>query len=567
MKMKSTFTILLLCCTFALAAQNQKIDPTVEVNRDYQGKMMEITKGKLNTATADSLNSFNLDFSYSFFNKPYKDMYEFSAVPSASIPEMDTIYTPWLHAKGGIGFPFTAQASILVSPRLTKGNYLNMMGDFNLFNGKVPEIAIMEGKAQESGRKVDNKEYSYGVGAGYTHAWRSGELGISVGFNGGYSTYYGYRTNDAADAADHSYTVAGIEMGIKSSGAGKYGQKMNYALKGKFSHTSDKGMRELQENIFSISAEAGPTVGRYNKFMAAVSVEAADAGNAAHYTAGLFGITPQYRFENGKLKVNLGIKLQGHFGDREKRDRYHSYIFPAVDLSFNLLPRNLWLYGKVDGGNVLNSYTGTLAQNRHISPDHTPAGLMTGSIPLDVEGGFKGRFTDRFSFSVFAGYTIHKGLQQFYHDQRNGWSNTFYSNTNRFGIGASAVVATERFQGEISALHSFWTKGKKSSFINGLAPVGFPSIEGEARIRYNWEKKVYATVECTFRGETGYLCLDAAQGTVPAFADLKAGVEWVYSPVVTFWLQGCNLLDAPLQYHPFYAGRRIGFYAGIIVEL
>ena len=72
--MRKTLTILLLSVSAALYSQNQKIDPTVEVNRDYQGKMMEITKGKLATETADSLNSFHLDFNYSFFNKPYKDM-------------------------------------------------------------------------------------------------------------------------------------------------------------------------------------------------------------------------------------------------------------------------------------------------------------------------------------------------------------------------------------------------------------------------------------------------------------------------------------------------------------
>ena len=45
--MKKITTILLLLCSMAAAAQNQKIDPTVEVDREYHGNMMEVAKGKL----------------------------------------------------------------------------------------------------------------------------------------------------------------------------------------------------------------------------------------------------------------------------------------------------------------------------------------------------------------------------------------------------------------------------------------------------------------------------------------------------------------------------------------
>ena len=164
--MRKTLTILLLSVSAALYSQNQKIDPTVEVNRDYQGKMMEITKGKLATETADSLNSFHLDFNYSFFNKPYKDMYEFSAVPSARIPKMETTYAPVFIAKLGIGLPFVTEGGILFSPHLEKGHNFNLNGDFNLFKGDVSEISISNGKTEKTGRKVDDKEYTYGIGAG-----------------------------------------------------------------------------------------------------------------------------------------------------------------------------------------------------------------------------------------------------------------------------------------------------------------------------------------------------------------------------------------------------------------
>jgi len=567
--MRKTLTILLLSVSAALYSQNQKIDPTVEVNRDYQGKMMEITKGKLATETADSLNSFHLDFNYSFFNKPYKDMYEFSAVPSARIPKMETTYTPVLIAKLGIGLPFVTEGGILFSPHLEKGHNFNLNGDFNLFKGDVPEISISNGKTEKTGRKVDDKEYTYGIGAGYTYAWKSGEFNVSAGFKGGLGTYYGNRVPENQDTPvqDHSYTRFEAGIGVKSSGAGKYGQKLNYALEAGFAHTQDKSAGKLQENHFAVSGEVGPTVGRYNKFMAGFGVETAGFGGTADYSTGLFDITPQYRYENGKLKVNLGVKLQGHFGEKERSEKYHSFIFPAVDLSFNLLPDNLWLYGKVDGSNTLNTYWQTLMQNNHINPDTTPEGLMTGSVPLNVEGGFKGRATDRIWYRIYAGYTIHKGLQQFCYDQENGWFNTFYSNTNEFGIGAEFAFSTERIQGGIKARHSSFSKGKKSTFKDGMEAIGFPALKGGAWLQYNWEKKIYAGVECKFRSESEFICKDGTTGTAEGFADLGANVKYVHNSVFSFWLKGSNLLNSPLQYQPFYGGKGIGISAGIIVKL
>lgn len=597
--MKKRLTILFLLCSVAAMAQNQKIDPTLEVNRDYQGKMMEITKGKLSTAIADSLGISNLNFNYAFATRPYRDMYEFSPVPSVQLPRIDSTYTPILTAKAGIGAPLAPEATIMYTPLSNMGNYLNFKGSFNLFKGKVPAISlvrkmpvgvtdedapIVDGKTAENGNKVENKEYRYGVGGDYTHTWESGELNISAGFNGGYSTYYGCtrttglynRESSTAKPEHHTYTQVGASVGIKSSGAGKYGKKFNYAAKGSFTHTKDKSAGNVGENLFTLEGEAGPTVGRYNKFMAGAgfrsvgyksSLQIGSPMEKGNFNMGLFHFTPQYRYENGSLKVNIGVKLEGFFGNREDDDRYTGFIFPAVDLMFNLLPHKLWLYGKVDGHNTLNTYSRALERNSHIRPEYTPETLMAGSVPVNIEAGLKGRNTDRFHYSIHAGYTVHKGLQQFIYDQENGWFNTFNSNTNEFWIGGEVGVNSERLQGRISARYSSFTRGKESTFLNGIEVVGFPALQGEFFARYNWNRKVYAGVECKFRGKDNLVTMYGDMGTVPAFAELNGCVEYVYNPTFTFWLRGDNLLNRQLQYQPFYAGRGIGFSAGIIVQL
>ena len=56
----------------------QDLDPTVEVSREYEGKLIEVHKPALTMAVPDSVLMFALDFDYSVFESPYKGSYEFN---------------------------------------------------------------------------------------------------------------------------------------------------------------------------------------------------------------------------------------------------------------------------------------------------------------------------------------------------------------------------------------------------------------------------------------------------------------------------------------------------------
>ena len=69
-KLKISLAAGLTVMSFAAGAQN--LDPTVVVNRAYEGKLMEVHKPMLEMAVPDSLRQFDLDFDYSVFENPYK---------------------------------------------------------------------------------------------------------------------------------------------------------------------------------------------------------------------------------------------------------------------------------------------------------------------------------------------------------------------------------------------------------------------------------------------------------------------------------------------------------------
>ena len=534
--------------------------------------MMEVHKGQLNTAVADSLYNFKVDFNYSFFEKPYKDMYEFAPLASANLPQSGGYMRPEFIVKGGIGYPLAPEVALWYSPELKKGNFLNLEGSFNLYRGDMPLMEISEGFLQENGLKAKDTEYKYGIKGSYTYAWKSGEFDVNAGFGGGYSTFYG---NEAAP--HHSYMQANVGIGAKSSGAGSYGKKFNYAATASLQHTQDKMTGKLQENLITVQGEMGPTVGRYNKFMIGAAAHVVTYSGTIVYNYGTFGITPQYRYENGNLKVNLGVKLEGKFTNNTNgADKHHNLLFPAINLSFGIAPEKLWLYGNLEGWNSLNTYSSLLEKNTRINPETTPQRLMASSVPLNAEAGFKGRFTDKFTYRLFGGYSIHHGLQQFIYSKENGWFNTIYTNNNELYAGARADVNTERVNGGFSFRYSSYSMGKQpaqeeagpatqadSDNTTANPVLGLPELQGDIFVQYNWNKKIYISAGCHMQGE--YNC--SASTKIPGFADLYAGAEYVHSPMVTFWIKGENLLGAATQYQPFYTGRQRGFVAGIIVKL
>ncbi len=555
-------------------AQNQKIDPTVEVNKEYQGKMLEITKGKLGTEVADSIGIFNLNFNYSFFEKPYKDMYEFSAVPSAAIPKEVSASAPSFIARAGLGYPFAPEAAIWYAPQLEGNNWLKLKGWGDWYNGNVPDITINdESITEKSGEKVDGKEYSYGVSGRYTHAWKSAELSMHGLFHGGYNTYYGGDIAPDNPSSHHNFSIVEGGVDAKSSGAGKYGKRLNWTVKGLIRHASDKQSAKLQENYGSLAAELGPTFGRYNKFMVGADAEAVQYRGTTAYHMGIFGITPQYRYENGNLKINLGIKLQGKFASGGNNGN-HSWILPAVDLSLGLVPGKLWLYAKADGRNSLNEYSSLLAVNRYMNPAGPLDGIGESSVPLNVEGGFKGRFTDKFSYKVFAAYTVHKGMMQFLYNCNEGWFHAENrSRHNETAVGGELDVATQNFRGGIGIRYSSFSKDTHSEPVTGI-----PALQGNMYLRYNWNGRFYAEAECRLQGEYNfrYTCAGtpaesgyytAHTAVAPAFADLQATLGYVHSPALTFWLRGDNILNSATQYLPFHMGKGVGILTGIIVKL
>ena len=104
----------------------QNLDPTVEVNRTYEGKLMEVHKPEMEMAVPDSALRFDLDFDYSVFENPYKGAYEFKPYSMTLKPVAPPKERKSLYLNMGSGAFFTGgvmpSADFVWSP-LSSGNF------------------------------------------------------------------------------------------------------------------------------------------------------------------------------------------------------------------------------------------------------------------------------------------------------------------------------------------------------------------------------------------------------------------------------------------------------------
>ncbi len=591
-----------LCILPCNAGAQQKIDPTVEVQRDFDGRMINIHKSRLLSHIDDSLSNFDLSFNYSIFDKPYKDLYEFSPLPSAELQNKVEEKYPVFLAKAGAAFPLAPFADICFQPHLKGGNTLHLNALYTGFYGKLGTMQT-DPQSLEITKNNNAKAYAgnthLGLGANYGYHWRSGALSFGIGYNANSASYYGfnYGSGTAAfadnaflekiqsrkfmkESSSHQWQQLDAKFSIGSLNAKGRGAKLHYRADVSYSHTADKYRsrtpQQLKENYIRVSGEVGPTFGRYNKFTIGFNSENVLYSGVQEYKYGLYEIIPQYSFEKGRLKIDAGIKISGRYKSKDDTDMYHNTFFAKADLSFEIARNNLWLYAGIDGGNLLNSYSSLLAENRWISQT---ADLKAGSVPFLFKGGLKGQIHNKFSYNVYARYTVHEGLVQYigcsalpeenYESYFDNRLYTVYSNHRQFTVGGELKWESKEVTAGTVVEYSNYTKSKGSTLAEGMPPIGYAPFQWYLYGKYNYRQRIWVEITSDFRSSTPTWSSDYPDSNIKCRAFLNLGINAGYSVNrnLSIFINGENLLNSQMQYYPQYAEKGISFGAGILVKL
>lgn len=517
------------------ARAQQKIDPTVEVRKAFEGNLMEIHKSRLAPRFDDSLTRFSLDFDYIVFDKPYKDLYEFTPLPSAQLQGPVAVKRPVFFARLGAGYPLIPQADLYFQPRMRGNHSLVLSGHHQSFFGKLPRMRVNEQTRKteaDAGPKTPADHMTNRVGADYGHTWQSGELSAGAWFSHNYYTYYGLAPDAGPLSAlsdgkslsrlmknhlSHTYTQAGLRFNVQSVLQPHKGTSFHYRLGIDYLHTSDKPSIDLpalsgaglaavpspasatpaaaaaeegtlttplREHLFRITGEFGPTVGRYSRFTVGINSETAVQGGLLSRHYGIIEAGLHYRLQKDRWLLRAGVKFSAKYTDEHDAGQYHHPFFVQAEAAYTILPESLQIYGKTDGHNDIRSYASMLEQNKWIGP---LALMRAGSVPLLIRGGFRGQLRGRFGYDVYAAYTIHKGLVQYvaYNSEAaerpvsryGGITSVFdalYANHRQFTAGGEFTWQSRDFSGGAEFRYHAFTRGKKMTGNLTSLPQGCP---------------------------------------------------------------------------------------------
>ena len=569
------------------AASAQDLDPTVIVDRAYEGKLMEVHKPALEMAVPDSLMRFDLDFDYSVFDRPYKGSYEFNPYLLSMKPSVSSDRNGVLYLRAGAGYQLHPELDAVWSPRMKDDAFdLDLYARHRSFIGNYSEVVSDDDMVVDAAEGIwKGYDLDSRAGVAMKYDWDKGMLGMDVG-------YLGLHQDDRNWRRGYNSVNASFDVGSKDLSLSDfiYGLSADYRYASDVATDGSGQKRNVNETNFDVGfmARKGLKENKVFRFDAALSLDGytgyvEDAAVDFHVKAG-------YVYRKGLLQADLGVKIAAYVADTTlavfDAAAKNQIIYPDVHVRLNVVPEYLAMFLSATGGTRVNSYSSILKGNRHAElsfpgivqsyPDEQNRkddvfGWKMGVEVerLSVKAGFEGRIGPDLSYMLTAGYANYgSGLLD---------AVTVISVSSMFFNGICPGVEYAPYQKAYASMNWRWNSESLSSYGNITYTDAYgdvfeknfrclkpAALTGEVSFGYNYRKRISAELTCEFSGRrTG----GERSVTIPGYADLGLGVEYVTSGPLAFWLRGGNLLGMAIQRNLMYIEKGPYFTLGISLKL
>lgn len=582
------FVCLFAACSMATTAQN--IDPTVNVTKTYEGKLVEIAKPSVGMEVPDSVMKFNLDFEYSVNNNPFKGAYEFIPYLQDIKPVDKEGKLPQLMLRLGAGYGLHPEFDLVWSPRFKKDFKMSVYATHRSYFGKYHSITLSGGKLTKDGNSYKGWDAYSNVGVDGRYDYKGGSFTFDA-------SYTALNTKDKVLERNSN----GLDISARARSVMDHKSYLYYDVAMDYSFMSEKVNGGLCSHAFAFDATLGPVFNFDHAVLLDVNIDVASYSGFLNSAAADISLVPQYRYRDGRWDVKAGLNIE--FLSRPKNapregmylmnSKKGQVVYPDVKVSFAALPEFLNIYTVVKGGADINPYKSLLARNHWLTP-----GLMLDSFSKDFSemyggGGFidntiervnasiglEGNIAHLVSFDLFGGYALYGNMPLdaigAYHLLLAKYLDAphtalAYSACNMAYVGLKADMSMEMLDVHADLLYRWTNVFKKRVRAFELSPFA-----GDVQVRYNWKHKVYAQVACEWalarRGHT-LMKVDVdgshlAPVTVPGWADLSLGVSYSALPWLNVWAKGGNLAAMTIQRTPLYAEKGANFTLGITLNI
>ena len=592
--MKRFIAVIVLAASLPAAAQN--LNPTVEVQNSYMGKLIEAGKPQLEMAVPDSLTRFDLDFDYSVMETPYKGGYEFNPYLVDLKPEVAGERKPSLFFRAGAGYVLRPEVDFVYDPALKGKLSLDIYGTHRSFFGKYdqmgrPNSVLINATPWRPSESLENPTLSIefrpdfsdkidsfsgydsrsSVGMSGRYLYGKGALDFNVGYFG-LATKSRYAWNEQKS----SMNAVDFSAGIESRGT-KMTYDANFAVRAGSDRyrTGDSGPYKnliLVESKFSGSF--GPSVGKYGKLTIGFEGEYNTyGGKIVDASSGFLEIIPSVSGVYKGLSYLLGVRVgTGFYGgdDVYTGDTKGQGFYPEVHLAYSVIPENLNIYADVTGGNHMSNYSDLKEWNKFFTLEYSdgfsPIAFLENTVErISATAGIRGNIVPALKFDVSAGYRILKNVLS------DRWALAYndsmyyifpmlgYADYNESFADAKLTWDKKPLQIDGAVrLSSFKADKDEDSY----APSG---LTGNFRARYNHRDRFFAGVYGEFASARKIFNLDTYP--IPGFVDLGLTAEFILTPKMSVWAKAGNILGGKIQRHPCIAESGVSLIGGIALYL
>lgn len=589
MKIKHILVVTAALALIADAASAQNLDPTVVVNRAYEGKLVQMHKPSFEMAVPDSVSTFALEFDYLVTEKPYQGADGFNPYVLTMKPASALQMPMKLYLKAGAGYTLHPTLDFVWAP-LREGafrmdvyaRHRSYVGDYRSYRPQIPaEGGVLEVDRWRNagGDQAHWKGYDFMSEAGVDgrYDWTSVYADFDV-------AYYGLASKDLYKK--RMYDALDVKLGVASKPANTsyfmYDVQVGYRFaEDKLSYALDRDY--IGEHLFDVDARIGQVLKGHHKILLDADIELAAY---SHYTmsstAAQLTLTPHYVYARDRWGVDAGIRIstmlrsdepQAVFGTRQQ------VVYPDVKAYFQVIPDAMRLYADIGGGSRMNTYASLLEGNHHLDPAyvHGNDALMDLTVErVSASIGLEGRAGSVFNYNIRTGYVNYKSA--LLDAVAIGSAPSLSEPAYLAGVGYAPCqkyyaaldwrldVAGFTFDGDLVYNHVWGLDASQGLF----APAKFT---GDVAFEYNWSRRIYAGIDCSFStARSGYVRnlneTDAVyEAIMPGYADLGAYFEFAFTRSFSIWARGGNLLNMAIQRNPLYAERGVSCTVGICLNL
>lgn len=579
-------TVVASLTTVGLSAQD--LNPVVEVTNAFEGKMVEAHKPDQKMSVPDSLLKFDLDFDYSVLSNPYKGGYDFAPYLLDMKPASQPYQGKKLYVRAGGGYPFNFNADAVWSPSFkNKALNLNLYAKTDSYYGKYKcmglkdeelESRTLAPKADELGNKrYKGNDSFWKAGANGSYDWTRARFDFAV-------AYQGIFTKDQLTKAKNN--AAQLSFGFHRKN--ELSRHFQYDAQITYSYSADDinyqryvpffSEEKVVSQDFSLRGSLGEVLDEDCSFMVDFGLDYSAYSEHLDYNSGHFFAMPRFSFGTDRMLISAGVKVDVPMASdleydqvRMKRNK-GQYVYPDIRFDYRLVQEKLDFFAKATGGVDVNSYQ-TLREKWHFFNDavtgYSPLMIQNEIQKLKIEAGFSGNFSTKFRYELSGGYLTSKGTPvdciSITHNlppvASLAWADMDRVFAKlRYVLDLPSVL----FEGSLKYEHSNLVNSGKPGF--DVAP-----FSGDVSLRYNWKKRIYATVRAegaaARKAKVTNLADSQIAVKIPGYVDLGFEAEYKFNRCLSFGLNAGNLLNQNVQITPIHSRLGPSFTVGICLSL